>query len=69
MDIELLYNEWSRLHCGPREMVALIRKPLWRRALSVPRLWRSHYCVARRYTGVYQSARLASLFSWAVLTA
>ena len=63
----LLYDEWKRLHCGPRRMVSLIRKPYWKKVLSVPWLWWTHFGTACQHATVFQSARLATLFVWAFL--
>ena len=65
---EFLYAEWKRLHCGPRDMVKLWRKPRWKAALSIPWLWWSHYRVARAYATTYQAAELATIFVWAFWT-
>ena len=67
-DIEWMYEQWKRLYCGPRRLVALVRKPYWKKVLSVPWLWWSHFGVARQRTSVIRSARLATLFVWAFLT-
>jgi hypothetical protein len=67
-DVGILYEEWKRLHCGPREMVTLCRKPKWKAVFSVPWLWWSHFGVACQYTTTVQAARLATLFVWAFLT-
>ena len=67
-EVDFLYAEWKRLHCGPRDMLLLRRKPLLRAALSVPWLWWSHYTTARSYTTRYRSAMMATLFAWAFLT-
>lgn len=67
-DIESMYEQWKRLHCGPRRLMALVRKPYWKKVLSVPWLWWSHFGVARQRTSVIRSARLATLFVWAFLT-
>ena len=67
-EVESMYGQWKRLHCGPRRMVVLVRKPYWRKVLSVPWLWWSHFVVARQRTSVIQSAGLATLFVWAFLT-
>ena len=67
-DVESMYEQWKRLHCGTRRMVVLARKPYWKKVLHVPWLWWSHYTVCRVRMGVYQSARLATLFVWAFLT-
>lgn len=63
-----MYDQWKRLHCGPRSLAVLIRKPRWKMALSSPWLWWSHYTVCRKRMGVYKAARLATLFVWAFLT-
>ena len=68
-DVALLYDEWKRRYCGPRDMVILVRRPMWKRVLSVPWMWWSHFGLACQYTGVFQAARLATLFVWAFLTA
>jgi hypothetical protein len=67
-NVSLLYSEWKRLHCEPREMVRLCRQPKWKKVLSTPWLWWSHFMVARRHATVFQAARLATLFVWAFLT-
>ena len=67
-EVESMYDQWKRLHCGPRRMVVLMRKPYWKKVLSVPWLWWSHFGVARQRTSVTQSARLATLFVCAFLT-
>ena len=64
----LVYSEWKRLHCGTREIVRLCSKPTWRKILSTPWLWWSHFMVARRHATVFQSARIATLFVRAFLT-
>lgn len=66
-DVGLLYDEWKRLHCGPRRMVSMIRKPYWKKVLSVPWLWWTHFGTACQHATVFQSARLATLFVWAFL--
>jgi hypothetical protein len=33
-DVALLYDEWKRRYCGPRDMVILVRRPMWKRVLS-----------------------------------
>jgi len=43
----------------------LFRRPMWKRVLSVPWLWWSHFGVACQYTTTVQAARLATLFLWA----
>ncbi len=67
-DPEVLYAEWKRLHCCPRYMVSLVRKPRWKTFLLVPWLWWSHYSTARRHTTCFRSARMATLFAWAFMT-
>lgn len=67
-EVESMYEQWKRLHCGPRSLAVLIRKPRWKMALSSPWLWWSHYTVCRKRMGVYKAARLATLFVWAFLT-
>jgi len=67
-DVALLYDEWKRRYCGPRDMMTLVRRPTWKRVLSVPWMWWSHFGLACQYTGVFQAARLATLFVWAFLT-
>lgn len=67
-EVAFLYAEWKRLHCGPRRMIALRRKPLWKAALSVPWLWWSHYSTARSHTTRFRSAMIATLFVWAFVT-
>ena len=66
-DVGLLYDEWKRLHCGPRRMVSLIRKPYWKKVLSVPWLWWTHFGTACQHATVFQSAGLATLFVYAFL--
>ena len=64
IDVEFMYAEWKRLHCGPRDMIELMRlKPRWKVFLRVPWLWWSHYTTARAYTTCLRSAMLATLFA------
>jgi len=67
-DVGLLYDEWKRLYCGPRRIVSLIRRPYWKKVLSVPWMWWSHFWLACQYMGVFQAARMATLFVWSFLT-
>jgi hypothetical protein len=63
-DVEFLYAEWKRLHCGQRDLIQLLRlRPRWKVYLRVPWLWCSHYATARTYTTRLRSAMLATLFS------
>ena len=63
--VENIYAEWKRLHCGPRSLATILKKPRWKVFFLLPWLWQSHFRTAVRHTTVYEAARLATLFAWA----